>query len=536
MSIVVPAPEERLNPRPAVLTLSPADVADLADCLEEYTGHFAPLFKRAEQRVWAKWYLRGLLTAEVPRKNIEAMALHLLGAGPDADRHVRALQQFLSAGGWDDDRLLAEHQRLVEATLGEADGVLTVDGSDVPKQGRHSVGVARQWCGATGKQDNCQAGVFLGYASRQGYTLLDRRLYLPACWFSEPYQERWQTCRVPTDTTFQTKPALAATMVETLRQAGRVRARWLVCDEAFGQDPAFLDRVAETNLHYLAEVPRDTLVWPLVEPADGQTPRARPVCWVPPPKPAGKGPVPTVERLHPASPPKVRLDDLARHLPPTSWQRYRILEGAKGPLVADFACVRAIAVRDRLPGPEVWVVLRRPVEAPTDESKWKHYLSNAPSDTPLATLVRVSGLRWPIESCFTEAKSELGLDHYEVRSWRGWHHHMTLVLLAHGFLVQQQQRLSPREGAPSAASRTSGRCAQPAGHDGPAARDRGWGQDAGAGEPATPQPGRDAPAGARGVAATGLRRAGRLGAAGLSAAAQMGRLSLAPAASAPPPR
>lgn len=164
-------------PTPHLLTI--ADVEALAEELAAYHAHFAPLFRRSEQRAWAEVYLRGLLIADVPRKNIEAIALRLLGAGEGADRQVRALQQFIGEGGWDDDAILAEHRRLMEETLGEEDGVLIVDGSDIPKRGDHSAGAARQRCGATGKTDLCQAGVFLGYASRRGYTLLDRRLYLP---------------------------------------------------------------------------------------------------------------------------------------------------------------------------------------------------------------------------------------------------------------------------------------------------------------------------------------------------------------------
>ena len=147
---------------PVARTLTVADLDGLVEELAAYHAHFAPLFRRREQRAWAALYLRGLLTADVPRKNIEALALRLLGAGPGADRPVRALQQFVSEGGWDDAALLAAHQRLVDATLGEADGVLVIDGSEVPKQGTHSVGVARQWCGHSGKQDTCQAGVYLG--------------------------------------------------------------------------------------------------------------------------------------------------------------------------------------------------------------------------------------------------------------------------------------------------------------------------------------------------------------------------------------
>jgi len=207
------------------LHLRAVDLARIAADLVAYHAQFAPLFARQEQRAWAEVYLRGLLVAEVPRKNVEAMALRLLGAEDGADWRVRALQHFVGEGAWDDDAILAEHQRFVDETLGEADGVLIIDGSDVPKQGTHSAGLARQWCGATGKKDNCQAGVFLGYASRKGATLLDRRLYLPAAWFTEAYAERWEACAIPADTPFQTKHALAGDLVERAVRRGTLRAR-----------------------------------------------------------------------------------------------------------------------------------------------------------------------------------------------------------------------------------------------------------------------------------------------------------------------
>ena len=173
MSLVcdVSADQPLTTGRLAVQELTPAEVASLAEELVAYHQHFAPLFYRREQRDWAAVYLRGLLTADVPRKNVEAMALRLLGVGPHAERQVRALQQFIGEGRWDDEAILAEHQRLVNETLGEEDGVLNTLGSDFPKHGDHSAGVAPQWCGNTGKKDNCQAGVFLGYASRKGATL-----------------------------------------------------------------------------------------------------------------------------------------------------------------------------------------------------------------------------------------------------------------------------------------------------------------------------------------------------------------------------
>src|SRR5256886_2745785 len=219
------------------LHLRPADLEAFADDVVAYHARFAPLFARQEQRDWAEVSLRGLLVADVPRKNVEAMALRLLGAGPGAECHVRALQHFVGEGAWDDDAILAEHQRYVDETLGDADGVLIIDGSDVPKQGTHSVGVARQWCGATGKKDNCQAGVFLGYASRKGATLLDRRLYLPAAWFTAEYQERWRACAIPADTPFRTKHELAAGLGERVAQRGRLRGRWVGCGEGLWDDP-----------------------------------------------------------------------------------------------------------------------------------------------------------------------------------------------------------------------------------------------------------------------------------------------------------
>ncbi len=425
MSLVcdVSADQPLTTGRLAVQELTPAEVASLAEELVAYHQHFAPLFYRREQRDWAAVYLRGLLTADVPRKNVEAMALRLLGVGPHAERQVRALQQFIGEGRWDDEAILAEHQRLVNETLGEEDGVLNTLGSDFPKHGDHSAGVAPQWCGNTGKKDNCQAGVFLGYASRKGATLLDR------------------LC-------FQTKHELAAQLVEGVMQAGQLRARWVVCDEGYGDSPAFLERLDKAGLWYLAEVPRDTKVWPLVE-TDGQTDRPRPRSWVPPQKGSRKGPAPRRERLHPASPAKVTLEELATLWPASRWQRFRLLEGYKGPLVADFLVLRAVLPLDRLPGPEVWVVIRRKVSGEASEPEWKFYVSNAPLETPLSTFVRVSGMRWPIETCFAECKGELGMDHYELRFWQGWHHHMTLVILAHHFLVRWQQRLNQREGGPA---------------------------------------------------------------------------------------
>ncbi len=381
--------DDQADAGPALVALTAADLAEVGEELAAYHAHFAPLFARREQRDWAAVYLRGLLTADVPRKNVEVLALRLLGAGSEAPRQVRALQQFIGAGAWDDAALLAAHERLVAETLGEDDGVLILDGSDVPKRGGHSVGVAAQWCGATGKTDNCQAGVFLGYASRQGYTLLDRQLYVPKPWFTDAYAARRHACRLPADVVFRAKADLAAALVEGWHRRGALPATWLVCDEWFGRHQAFLDRVAATGLRYLAEVPRNTHVWPLRAPADARRARTRPRAWVPPRAASGKGRLGTHERLHPDSPPALPLTDMAAQLPGRRWARYRIAEGRKGPIVADFVALRAVASRSGyragLPGPEVWVLIRRAVpsseQAPgrADDPELKYSLSNAPT-------------------------------------------------------------------------------------------------------------------------------------------------------------
>jgi len=409
------------------MNLEPQDIDCLLDELREYHAIYSPLFCRREQRERSGAYLNGLLL-DIPDKAIEPMILALEGADPNA---IRGTQHFISEGAWGDEAILKRHWQEVDQDLGDEDGVHILDGSDFPKQGEHSVGVKRQHCGQLGKVANCQAGVFLGYASRKGYTLLDRRLYLPKEWVEDDaYAERRQKCGVPKGIKFKTKPELGWEMIKALREEGTLRGRWLTCDEDFGRDTAFLDKVDGIELWYYAEVPHDTRVW-LERPATAV------------PEWSGKGRKPTRERLVEGEPPAQEVTAIAQSWPADKWSRHTIKEGSKGPIVADFAAWRVVAVRDGLPGPEVWLVLRRDVVS----GELKTYLSNAPADTPLETLVRLSGMRWPIETCFEEGKQHLGIGDYQVRSWRGWHHHMTLCILAHFFLVRIKLKL--KENAPA---------------------------------------------------------------------------------------
>jgi SRSO17 transposase len=403
------------------LDLSPEEIAELADELVDYHTEFADLYYRVEQAHWGYKYLQGLMLP-IERKAIQPMALALKGG------NIQAMQQFIGQGGWQDEPVLGKHRQLVGQTLGEADGVFILDGSGFPKKGEHSVGVARQWCGVLGKVENCQVGVFAAYASRQGYTLVDRRLYLPEEWFDQAHAERWQKCGIPEETTFQTKPELGLEMVQELVAEGHLPAQWVTVDEAFGRSTAFLDGVAQLNLWYLAEVPVDTEVWP-------QRPQTEL------PAGSGQGRPPTRVRLKAGEPTPQRVDVLADTIPADEWCPYLIKEGSQGPMVAEFAFRRVVAVRDGLPGPDVWLVLRRSLGSNPEP---KFYLSNAPAETAETGLVRVVGLRWPIETAIEEGKGGLGMDHYEVRTWLGWHHHMTLCLLAHHFLVRTQRRLKKR--------------------------------------------------------------------------------------------
>jgi len=403
-----------------MLDLTPQEVDTLLDELRAYHAIYSPLFQRREQRECAEKYLQGLLL-ELPRKSVEPMVLTLDGADQNA---VRAMQQFLSAGAWDDEVLLRRHWQEVEQDLGDADGVLLLDGSDFPKQGGKSVGVKRQYCGELGKRAHCQAGVVLGYASQRGDTLLDRRLYVPQEWLEdEAYAERRAACGIPSEVVCTTKPMLGWAMIQAVHQAGSLRCRWVACDEAFGRDTTLLDQIAGLGLWYYAEVPHDTRVW-----------LERPVTAIPPG--SGRGRKPTRAQVVAGTVEPSPVTALAAAVPANAWSQQLIKEGSKGPMVALFATLRVIGVREGLPGPEVWVILRRNM----DTGELKTYLSNAPPDIPQTTLVRLSGMRWPIETCFEDGKQSLGMGDYAVRSWRGWHHHMTLCILDHFFLVRLQCR------------------------------------------------------------------------------------------------
>lgn len=256
--------------QPPIGNLANRDAKRLASELSNYYVGYAPLFLRSEQREWAQLYLRGQLS-DLERKSIEPMVLRERGKDINA---VRAVQQFIGEGAWEDDRILERHRQLVAEDLGEADATAIIDGSGFPKKGEHSVGVQRQYCGALGKIANCQQGVFLAYVSSRGYTFLDRRLYMPEVWFSPACAARRKKCGVPRDLIFKTEPELGLEMLSELARQEVVPFRWVNADEHYGMNPDFLDGVAALDKWSFAAVPVSTMVWPegvrVLPPGPGQ--------------------------------------------------------------------------------------------------------------------------------------------------------------------------------------------------------------------------------------------------------------------------
>jgi len=400
--------------------LTPRDVESLVADLRTYADHFLPDFARKDQGPWAHRYLQGLVS-NLPRKSVEPMAL--AHGFP-----IRSMQAFIGESPWRTAPIIERHQELVAQTLGEDDAVILIDESGMPKQGQHSAGVAPQYCGALGKVANCQVGVYIGYASRKGYTLLDGQLFVPEGWFDDGHAALREEVGIPDALTFQTKPELAVALVQGLMKRKVVPARWLAADALYGDSPAFRDAIASLGLWYVTDVACSTLIW-----------RRHPAFVIP--AWSGRGRKPTKQRLKTATNRPYRVDDLLRRLPKTAWVRGMVKEGSKGPIICDFAFVRVTEARQGLPGPRLWLVLRRNL---TEPGVVKYYLSNAPETIESVELVRMSGMRWPVELSFEEAKTELGMDQYETRSWLGWHHHMTLSMLAHHFLVWVRVRWQDR--------------------------------------------------------------------------------------------
>jgi SRSO17 transposase len=402
--------------------MTPNDLRQALPLFDDFVRRFAPLLGDDARADRAHAYLRGLLLDNDDNKTAEAIALKVYGD----PSQVRSMQVFVSQSPWTDAPLRHELIGWVNDELGSNDGVLIFDESSYPKCGTKSVGVARQYCGATGKIDNCQVAVYVAYAGNGGHALLDTRLYLHDSWTRNP--PRCHDAGVPAAVVFRTKPELAFELLREVRP--RIRHSWVTFDEVYGRDPGFLSGLEELEERYIGEVPKDTRVWlhrPAVqEPGPG----------------SGRGAPRKKARVAAGEPAPVMVEAVAAALPLSAWQRLAFRDGSKGVQYAEFARVRVVVERDDLPGPELWLVLERGCN---QEPYVKYYLSNAENSCSLKTLAWAGHQRWPVEDCFLRGKDELGLGDYEVQGWRGWHHHQTLVMLALWFLTLQQRRLGKKK-------------------------------------------------------------------------------------------
>jgi len=403
----------------------PSDVEGFLEELWEFQSTFHDCFARSEPRVHFFDYMVGQFS-KLERKSIEPMALQVEGGT------IRGLQRFLSDSVWDEEQMRWNYHQLVAEEMGDPDGVLMFDETGFVKKGTDSVGVARQYCGTLGKVANCQVGVFAGYASRQGYALVDKRLFLPERWWTDAYAARRTQCNVPAELTFQSKPQLAAAMLKAMAHEGLLPFKYIVADCLYGQSPTFLDAVdACVGRTALVAIPSETRCW--LQRPQTEDKRYR-----------YKGEARAKRVVAPDSAPSM-VATVAARLPTSSWYRRKVSEGTKGPIEYEFARQRVTLCKEDLPDRTVWLVLKRTVGA---EPSYAYAISNAPASTPLSTFVWLSGLRWAVEQCFEEGKTELGMDHYEVRKYAGWHHHMLTTMLAHFFLWHLKLHLGKKSTGP----------------------------------------------------------------------------------------
>ena len=400
------------------------------DGFQKFHAFFAPSFGRKQWREHSRNYLQALLVQAQERRNAENLS-------ESVDISARAMQRFLTEARWDDDTVIGRLQEYLAPRLGHPEAVWVLDGSDFPKQGRKSAGVARQYCGRLGKVANCQAGMFLACVSPLGRALADKRLYLPKSWTSDP--DRCSAAGVPVERrSYRSKTELALEMLERALELGHLRAGWVAGDDAFGMSPSFREGLAALGMRYVLDVPGNTTVWPL-EPT-----------WTSPEYP-GSG-RPRKPRLRDGQ--RRTMEQRSGELPDAAWREITVAEGSQGPRSYMFSAQRVRVTKRRKPGEEIWALYRRDL----DGSEPRYYLSNAPEDTPLETLACVGGSRWRIETEFQTEKGDVGLGEYETRSWAGWHHHIAMCLLGGAFLLSLQQDWGgkdapdhPRAGVPGGA-------------------------------------------------------------------------------------
>lgn len=397
------------------------DVADMMSELKGFHENFSDCFQRTESRDNFYRYMSGQL-CHLERKSIEPIAFAIEGG------KVRAMQRFVSDAPWDEDKIMSRYRSLVNDDIGHPDGAVIFDESGFAKKGNDSIGVARQYSGNLGKVDNCQVGVFAAYTSPYGYSLIDKRLYIPEHWFSDDYSEKREKCLLPPEIKFQTKPQLAAEILLDIAKQKQLPFRYVLADSVY-TNPDFIEAVESlVGVTYLLQVAEDTLCW-LQKPV------------VVDKKYKYQGQVRSKKVLSSKTKKNITVNTLAKSIHNFFWYRRKVSEGTKGPIEYEFTKRRIVLSRQGLPHKTVWLLIRRTLEK---EPQYSFYISNAPLSTKLDKFIWLSGLRWSIEQCFEETKTELGMDQYEVRKFTGWQHHILTSMLAHYFLWHMKVRLGKK--------------------------------------------------------------------------------------------
>lgn len=385
--------------------VSPRMFEGVTDRLSEFVEPFAQLLGQPVQRQRVAEYLSGLVS-DLERKNVESIAYRL-------DQGRRYLQHFIGIAPWDHRPLFMELARQVGQELGEEDGVIVFDPSAFPKQGQQSVGVARQWCGRLGKVENCQVAIYMAYVSRKDQALVNTRLYLSKEWAND--KKRRNVAGVPKEVKFQTRHDQA---LEMLNEQGHLLPHaWIAGDDEMGRNTFFRRDLNDLGEQYLLAVPSNTLIRNL----DAA-----------PPESTGRG----RRRRQPFQ----RVDVWRDALPEEAWTRIRVRDGEKGPLEVEVATCRVQAkIDERVMRYEETLLVIRSLDN-EDVTKYDFYLSNASAQTPEKEFARVALSAHRIEEAIKRSKSDAGLSDYEVRNWRGWHHHQILSLIATWFLVLETHR------------------------------------------------------------------------------------------------
>ncbi len=404
-----------------------ADSAEIR--FKRYVGEIAAAVGHADRRQPLEAYLTGLLLPG-ERKSVEPMAA-LIDPRHVGARH-QSMHHFVAIAGWDDASVIRIARNVVLDAM-ERHGAVAgwiVDDTGIPKKGRHSVGVARQYCGVLGKQDNCQVAVSVTLAHEAVSVPAGYRLYLPESWAND--KARRAAAGVPKEVRFQTKWQMALDMIDSLR-ADELPPAPVLADAGYGVVTAFRDALTERQIPYVVGISGETTVWP---------PGMKPL---PPRTWSGKGRPPSRIRRSSKQRPAPVLG-LAKHAPNDLWQDVCWREGTRGKMSSRFFFLRVRpAHRDENrhePREVEWLI----AEWPRGEKEpTKFWLSTMPADTPRDQLIRLGKLRWRIERDYEELKGSFGLDHYEGRGWRGFHHHGSLCIAAYAFLAAERARLSPPE-------------------------------------------------------------------------------------------